>query len=360
MSLSHAPYISQMNQWKKKATTLGRKLQRLRKKYSEEKEYGRSLEGTIYSLQDQLEEQKQKSTSQIDEIQQEYDKLQLILRQQKETMESLHREQGIKTTLILKLERDAKSHLTLINSLRNELEKHRRPWMIMNNVQYDVINQMNHEMRDKMDQIDLLKDEIMDWRVKWQSERDQCKLLQKARVTTSDDSGSNKPTYWIITNQDTTRNQHTENTSNSNSSDARNSPPPNQQRSPAHHMELVYRRGHESERRYHCHYCSMTFRNKSHLTRHLRVHTGERPYQCLICKKAFKSKGCLTGHMRTHSDERPFTCMICKRGFKKKYALTSHMKKLHSDERPFECSICHKRFRFKVELTVHQSGLHNV
>ncbi|KAI9291276.1 hypothetical protein K502DRAFT_326372 [Neoconidiobolus thromboides FSU 785] len=43
-----------------------------------------------------------------------------------------------------------------------------------------------------------------------------------------------------------------------------------------------------NEKRYTCHLCDKSFKQKVHLTRHIKEHSGTKPYSCKICFVSFK------------------------------------------------------------------------
>eukprot|EP00466_Bigelowiella_natans_P009566 jgi/Bigna1/147260/aug1.135_g21968 len=71
-----------------------------------------------------------------------------------------------------------------------------------------------------------------------------------------------------------------------------------------------------------CPHCPKLFQNNSRLERHIRSHTGERPFQCSVCGDRFKQKCHLTVHLRRHQD---FKCPMCGSQFMQKEALIAHM-----------------------------------
>ena len=113
-----------------KAMTLAKKFNSLRALYSKEKKYRQTLEGTIYSLQDRLEEQQRASSKfaqKHKEIMLEHDKLQQIYRQESETAKSTR--EGLehkvvemqemiqgRTKVIERLERDVQHKTKQIDS----------------------------------------------------------------------------------------------------------------------------------------------------------------------------------------------------------------------------------------------------
>ena len=70
-----------------------------------------------------------------------------------------------------------------------------------------------------------------------------------------------------------------------------------------------------------------------------------RNWTCDICRKKFSQNSSYKNHQRTHSDERPFVCTICSIGFKERYHLKKHMLFKHSNETREQCRVCGKRFK---------------
>ncbi|KAG7306874.1 hypothetical protein JYU34_008344 [Plutella xylostella] len=111
------------------------------------------------------------------------------------------------------------------------------------------------------------------------------------------------------------------------------------------------------EKSFVCDTCKKTYKNKSHLKRHMLVHTGKRPFQCDLCSKTYNQSNHLKTHKLLHTGEKPFKCETCKKTFDRISNLKIHML-THSGKKPFECETCKKKFMRMNYLKMHRS-LHN-
>jgi hypothetical protein len=77
-------------------------------------------------------------------------------------------------------------------------------------------------------------------------------------------------------------------------------------------------------------------------------------WKCETCHKTFSQNSSYKNHQRTHSDERPFVCNVCSIGFKERYHLKKHVLFKHTDELREACRICGKRFKDTTAVRAHE------
>ena len=80
------------------------------------------------------------------------------------------------------------------------------------------------------------------------------------------------------------------------------------------------------------------------------IDSNIRPYPCDQCPKRFKERHHLTYHLRIHSGQRPYMCDICYKSFTQSSSLNTH-KKIHMKE--ISCGVCGLRFRKKSDFNEH-------
>ncbi|KAI9319534.1 hypothetical protein DFJ73DRAFT_967344 [Zopfochytrium polystomum] len=71
------------------------------------------------------------------------------------------------------------------------------------------------------------------------------------------------------------------------------------------------------------------------------------------CGKTFSRKFNLQSHEKVHSDAKPFRCPVCSIHFRRKHDLQRHMRSLHSENRPWVCPYCHIGFSRSDALRRH-------
>ncbi|KAM3174529.1 hypothetical protein ACTXT7_010343 [Hymenolepis weldensis] len=112
-----------------------------------------------------------------------------------------------------------------------------------------------------------------------------------------------------------------------------------------------HRQKHFRDKIFQCTECSVSFKSKTAMRRHVRVEhmqLGPEKFECQICGKIVTQIGM---HMLTHKDAR-FKCMYCDKQFTKSVYYNEHLR-IHLGQLPFECHICGRRFNKKSNLNVH-------
>lgn len=103
---------------------------------------------------------------------------------------------------------------------------------------------------------------------------------------------------------------------------------------------------------YQCMQCIMTFKSRESLRKHIKgIHDRDGQVICDECGKVFQQKGALNTHKIVHATERPCHCTKCPKTFKDITHLRKHMD-VHNED-IHECSHCGKRLKTKRVLRDH-------
>ena len=111
--------------------------------------------------------------------------------------------------------------------------------------------------------------------------------------------------------------------------------------------------------------CKKPKSRQSFKTHMILKHTTERPFKCGQCTLTFKLKSHLTRHAMLHANVRRFLCQYCADSFQHKPGLMSHIFKHHADKlnsdpssRPFSCRFCSEKFYRYSEVRRHVQAQH--
>merc|ERR1712228_799566 len=126
----------------------------------------------------------------------------------------------------------------------------------------------------------------------------------------------------------------------------------------------------KSSERHYCSFCSKSFMQNCHLSRHVREKHSKNPclFECRICDKAFNQRSNLKVHLRSHALDdkvsRPWLCTECypNRRFTRKSSLKRHWLKKHKtlstkliselDQGDYAKPVTKKRSKVKYEKSV--------
>ena len=255
-----------------------KKLGKLQKLYTQEKQYRGKLIGTIYSLQDQLEEYKEQSNQRHDELNREYQRQIQLAKSAEAQSQSLKLE-----VTALRQDRDVKSKLI------EKLMQHLR----VSNLAQKADSESNRS--DKSRTGPSLRHQNLP----------ALALNLETAVNSSCHSHAQADELHNNNRPFQCSQCHSSFTLKGNLK---------------RHIQSV----HTGQRSFQCMQCDASFKLKNHLTRHLTIHLDK--YDCDFCEKRFKTEMKRRVHVdKFHSDDRPFQCTQCDSTFKRKRNLNKHI-----------------------------------
>lgn len=112
---------------------------------------------------------------------------------------------------------------------------------------------------------------------------------------------------------------------------------------------------------YKCDECGMTTSSPSTLKHHKKYrHSEERPYSCVLCSVKFKTRSDLRKHLDIHNEDSPAKCNLCDFECRSTHTLSSHMRQYHQDTaNVYLCHECDRRFTRGNNLTRHLLSIHS-
>ncbi|XP_053622708.1 zinc finger protein 808-like [Plodia interpunctella] len=120
---------------------------------------------------------------------------------------------------------------------------------------------------------------------------------------------------------------------------------------------------HELQQRqetFECNECQIVFNKKAHLDIHCQTHHQVRSKsKCEMCSITFKSRYCLRRHLKMKEVMQENACLKCQKKFLSKEQLAKHMQNKHTfKNRTFQCELCSLKFKAKESLQSHLNRIH--
>ena len=116
---------------------------------------------------------------------------------------------------------------------------------------------------------------------------------------------------------------------------------------------------------YHCDTCGKTFKQKTHLTRHVEsLHLGIK-YPCQLCNYKASQISNLVTHTETVHEKKQYTCKICPFEARTRFGVRRHSREEHQgqkgvNKKTLHCQTCSKSFAFEKRLNFHMKRQHGI
>ncbi|CAG9120304.1 unnamed protein product [Plutella xylostella] len=109
-----------------------------------------------------------------------------------------------------------------------------------------------------------------------------------------------------------------------------------------------------------CNNCQIIFTKKSNLDMHLQTHHQlKSKSRCDSCSITFKSRYCLRRHMMLKQLMQENTCRKCQKKFTSKEGLSKHYQNKHMFKNvTFQCDFCSLNFKANESLITHLNRVH--
>lgn len=116
---------------------------------------------------------------------------------------------------------------------------------------------------------------------------------------------------------------------------------------------------------YHCDTCGKTFKQKTHLTRHVEsLHLGIK-YPCKLCSYKASQISNLVTHTETVHEKKQYNCKLCPFEARTRFGVRRHSREEHQgqkgvNKKTLQCQTCSKSFAFEKRLNFHMKRQHGI
>lgn len=109
-----------------------------------------------------------------------------------------------------------------------------------------------------------------------------------------------------------------------------------------------------------CNECQIVFTKKTNLDIHCQTHHQVKSKsKCEMCSITFKSRYCLRRHLKMKQIMQENSCLKCQKKFLCKEQLNKHVQNKHTFKNvTFQCDLCSLKFKAKESLQSHLNRIH--